>query len=729
MEQQNNIVIYQTENGEDKIDVQLQNETIWLSLDQISSLFQKNKSTISRHIKNIFLAEELDRESVVANFATTAKDGKIYQVDYYNLDMIISVGYRVNSKIATQFRKWATGILKQYLVDGYAVNEKRLQEQKSKITQLPNATYIGFTGTPLSLDDRNTREVFGDYIDVYDMTQAVEDGATRPVYYESRVIKLHLKPEILQLIDAEYDLMAQNADPEVIEKSKKQLGRMETILGDDDTINSLVCDILDHYENYRENLLTGKAMIVAYSRPIALKIYHKILELRPAWKEKVAVVMTSDNKDPEDWRAIIGNKSHKEDLARKFKDNNDPLKIAIVVDMWLTGFDVPSLATMYVYKPMEGHNLMQAIARVNRVFEDKEGGLVVDYIGIASALKKAMNDYTIRDRKNYGNMDIATTAYNKFKEKLQVCRDLLHGFDYSEFATGSNLTRAKLISGAANFIIAREKNKEKDAFIKQALMLHQALSLCSSIVEERLRIEAAFIEAVRIMILRFTESGGGKKISLPEMNKRINELLEQSIKSDGVINLFSDIKEEFSLFDPKFLAEISKMKEKNLAVELLKKLIAEQISIYRHTNIVRSEKFSEMIQESMNRYLNGMLTNEQVIEELLNLAQQIAAAQKEGEDLGLNAEETAFYDALTRPQAVKDFYENDELIAITKELTETLRKNKTIDWQKRESARAKMRMMIKRLLKKHKYPPEGMEDAVQTVMAQCELWTDNVMNV
>lgn len=592
---------------------------------------------------------------------------------------------------------------------------------------LPNATYIGFTGTPLSLDDRNTREVFGDYIDVYDMTQAVEDGATRPVYYESRVIKLHLKPEILQLIDAEYDLMAQNAEPEVIEKSKKQLGQMETILSDDDTINSLVCDILDHYENYRENLLTGKAMIVAYSRPIALKIYHRILELRPNWQDKIAVVMTSSNNDPEDWRAIIGNKSHKEELARKFKDNNDPLKIAIVVDMWLTGFDVPSLATMYVYKPMEGHNLMQAIARVNRVFEDKEGGLVVDYIGIASALKKAMNDYTIRDRKNYGNMDIASTAYNKFREKLQVCRDLLHGFDYSEFATGSNLIRARLISGATNFIIAREKNKEKDAFIKQALMLHQALSLCASIVEEKLRIEAAFLEAVRIMILRLTESGGGKKISLPEMNKRINELLEQSIKSDGVINLFSDIKEEFSLFDPKFLEEISKMKEKNLAVELLKKLIAEQISIYRHTNVVRSEKFSEMIQESMNRYLNGMLTNEQVIEELLNLAKQIASAQKEGEDLGLNAEEAAFYDALTRPQAVKDFYENDELIAITKELTETLRKNKTIDWQKKETARAKMRMLIKRLLKKHKYPPEGVEDAVQTVMTQCELWTDNIM--
>lgn len=616
----------------------------------------------------------------------------------------------------------------------YGLSEKIDKDGNIKVgtariirNSLPNATYIGFTGTPLSLDDRNTREVFGDYIDVYDMTQAVEDGATRPVYYESRVIKLHLKPEILQLVDAEYDLMAQNAEPEVIEKSKKQLGQMETILSDDDTINSLVCDILDHYENYRENLLTGKAMIVAYSRPIALKIYHRILELRPNWQDKIAVVMTSSNNDPEDWRAIIGNKSHKEELARKFKDNNDPLKIAIVVDMWLTGFDVPSLATMYVYKPMEGHNLMQAIARVNRVFEDKEGGLVVDYIGIASALKKAMNDYTIRDRKNYGNMDIASTAYNKFREKLQVCRDLLHGFDYSEFATGSNLVRARLISGATNFIIPREKNKEKDAFIKQALMLHQALSLCASIVEEKLRIEAAFLEAVRIMILRLTESGGGKKISLPEMNKRINELLEQSIKSDGVINLFSDIKEEFSLLDPKFLEEISKMKEKNLAVELLKKLIAEQISIYRHTNVVRSEKFSEMIQESMNRYLNGMLTNEQVIEELLNLAKQIASAQKEGEDLGLNAEEAAFYDALTRPQAVKDFYENDELIAITKELTETLRKNKTIDWQKKETARAKMRMLIKRLLKKHKYPPEGVEDAVQTVMTQCELWTDNIM--
>ena len=593
---------------------------------------------------------------------------------------------------------------------------------------LPNATYIGFTGTPISSKDRSTREVFGDYIDIYDMTQAVEDGATRPVYYESRVIKLNLDEATLKMIDAEYDIMAENADNEVIEKSKRELGQMEAVLGNDNTINSLVCDILDHYENNRENLLTGKAMIVAYSRPIAMKIYKRILELRPAWTEKVAVVMTSGNNDPEEWREIIGNKHHKNELAKKFKDNNSPLKIAIVVDMWLTGFDVPSLATMYVYKPMSGHNLMQAIARVNRVFRDKEGGLVVDYVGIATALKQAMNDYTSRDKKNYGDTDVAKVAYPKFLEKLSVCRDKFHGYDYSKFQNGTDLERAKTISGAVNFIMGREKVDEKDSFVKEALMLHQALSLCSSLVDEDSRFEAAFFESVRVLVLRLTNAGVGKKISLPEMNARINELLKQSIKSDGVINLFSDIKEEFSLFDPKFLQEVANMKEKNLAVELLKKLIAEQVSVYRRTNVVKSEKFSEIMQRSINAYLNGMLTNEEVIEEMLKLAKQIAAAQKEGDKLGLTADELAFYDALTKPQAIKDFYENDELIAITKELADTLRKNKTIDWQKRESARAKMRMLIKKLLKKHKYPPEGMEDAVQTVMTQCELWTDNVMD-
>ena len=609
--------------------------------------------------------------------------------------------------------------------DGEEIAKRVVGTARIIRNSLPNATYIGFTGTPISSKDRSTREVFGDYIDIYDMTQAVEDGATRPVYYESRVTKLNLDEATLRLIDTEYEIMAHNADPEVIEKSKRILGQMEAVLGNDNTINSLVADILDHYENYREGLLTGKAMIVAYSRPIAMKIYKRILELCPTWTEKVGIVMTAGNNDPEEWHDIIGNKRHKDELAKKFKDNDSPMKIAIVVDMWLTGFDVPSLATMYVYKPMSGYNLMQAIARVNRVFRDKEGGLVVDYVGIAAALKQAMNDYTTRDKKNYGDTDVAKVAYPKFLEKLSVCRDMFHGFDYTKFTTGTDLERAKTISGAVNYIIAREKEQEKDAFIKEALMLHQALSLCSSLVCKADRFEAAFFESVRVLVLRLTNTGTGKKISLPEMNARINELLKQSIKSDGVINLFSDIKEEFSLFDSKFLEEVGKMKEKNLAIELLKKLIAEQVSIYRRTNVVKSEKFSEIMQRAVNAYLNGMLTNEEVIAEMLKLAKQLADAHKEGEKLGLTADELAFYDALTKPQAIKDFYENDELIAITKELAETLRKNKTIDWQRKETARAKMRTLIKRLLKKHKYPPEGMDDAVQTVMTQCELWTDN----
>jgi type I restriction enzyme R subunit len=595
---------------------------------------------------------------------------------------------------------------------------------------LPKATYIGFTGTPISQKDRSTREVFGDYIDIYDMTQAVADGATRPVYYESRVIKLHLDPEVLKQIDEEYELMSEEADEEVIEASKKRLAKMETILGDDKTINSLVSDILDHYENYRENLLTGKAMIVAYSRPIAMKIYKRILELRPAWTEKVAVVMTSSNKDPEEWHDIIGNKAHKEELAVKFKDNDSPLKIAIVVDMWLTGFDVPSLATMYVFKPMVGHNLMQAIARVNRVFEDKEGGLVVDYIGIAAALKQAMKDYTSRDQSNFGEMDVAMIAYNKFKEKLEVCHDLFHGYDYSAFSGGSDLARSQAISGAVNFILGKEPKEGAEAtwktFVKEAFLLKQALSLCAALAVYNDRVEAAFFEACRVLVLRLMSQGGQHRLSLPEINERINALLKQAVKSDGVVNLFSDIKEDFSIFDPQLLDEISKMKEKNIAVEMLKKLLMEQVSIFKRTNLVKSEEFSETLKRVMNGYINGLIDNEQVIQELLKLAAQIQNANQEGEDLGLSEEELAFYDALTRPEAIKDFYENDELVSLTRELTDTLRRSRTIDWEKRDDARAKMRMMVKKLLKRYKYPPEGMEDAVQTVLAQCELWTDNV---
>lgn len=593
---------------------------------------------------------------------------------------------------------------------------------------LTNATFIGFTGTPISFKDRNTREVFGDYIDIYDMTQAVEDGATRPVYYESRVVHIKLDENVLKLIDATYDLLEQKADSATIEKSKKMLGQMESVLGADETIDSLCKDIVEHYEKYRENLLTGKAMIVAYSRTIAMKIYRKILELRPAWKQKIAVVMTSGNSDPEGWKEVIGNKAYKEELARKFKDNDDPLKIAIVVDMWLTGFDVPSLATMYVYKPMHGYSLMQAIARVNRVFRDKEGGLIVDYVGIASALKEAMKEYTSRDRQKYGDMDIAKTAYPKFQEKLQVCKDLMHGFDYGIFFTGTSLQMAQSISGGVNFVLDAKVPKRKELFQKEALLLKQAQSLCSSMTTETERREAAYFEAVRSTVVKITYGGqGGKPLSLKEINAQINELLKASVKSEGVINLFDtgNVGEKFSLFDPAVLEEIAKMKEKNVVVEILRKLMAEQISIYRRTNIVQATTFSEKITGLMNSYYNGLITNEEVIKELLKTADEIRKLKEEGAELGLTEEEKAFYDALTKPENIKDFYQNDELVAMTRELTEMLRKNRTIDWQKKETARAGMRKMVKRLLKKYHYPPEKYEDAIETVISQCEMWTDN----
>ena len=593
---------------------------------------------------------------------------------------------------------------------------------------LPNATFIGFTGTPVSSKDRNTREVFGDYIDIYDMTQAVEDGSTRPVYYESRVIHLRLDKNTLELIDSTYDLLEQQADSVTIEKSKKMLGQMESVLGADSTIASLVDDIVQHYENGRANLLTGKAMIVAYSRPIAMKIYRRLMEVRPDWKEKVGVVMTGGNNDPEDWKEIIGTKHHKEELARRFKDNDDPMKIAIVVDMWLTGFDVPSMHTMYVYKPMHGYNLMQAIARVNRVFKDKEGGLVVDYVGIAGALKAAMNEYTVRDRAKYGDMDIAKTAYPKFQEKLQVCRDLFHGFDYSAFLNGTPLIMAQMISDGANFVLDPKGKDRKDLFLKEALLMKQAMSLCASMTTDKERREQAYFEAVRSTVVKLTYGGnGGKPLSLKEINAQINELLKASIQSEGVISLFDsrNVGENFSLFDPNILEEISKMKQKNIAVEILRKLLAEQVSLYKRTNLVQSQKFSEMIIRIMNAYYNGPISNEKVIEEMLEAAEQMMKLHQAGEDLGLTQEELAFYDALTKPQAIKDFYENETLVEMTRELTEMLRKNRTIDWQKKETARATMRKMVKRLLKKYDYPPNQCESAIDTVISQCELWTDN----
>ena len=592
---------------------------------------------------------------------------------------------------------------------------------------LPGASFIGFTGTPISDRDRDTEEVFGNYIDIYDMSQAVDDGATRPVYYESRVVNLNLDPETIQLLDDEFDRLAdEGATEEQIMKAKQEHSRLEVLLGEDATIDALVKDIIKHYEQNRAQELTGKAMIVALTRSIAIKIYRRMLELRPGWTEKVKVVMSSSNQDPEDWQPIIGTEAYKKELARKFKDNDDPMKIAIVRDMWLTGFDVPSLATMYVYKPMRGHNLMQAIARVNRVFPGKEGGLIVDYVGIAQALKSAMQQYTNRDRRRFGDPDIAKTALLKWKEEMEICRDQLHGYDYSRFFSDDNTQRALAITGGANFLLEPSKQQLKKNFTEHSNLLHNATTLCRSLLDEQQKAEVCYMDALRVMMLKLSQQG---KISRHEINQRIGDLIRQSVKSDGVINLFGDKKVEFSLFDEAFLKEIKNMKERNIAIELLKKLMHEKIKQQKKTNIIQSDLFSEMLQLCLSNYMKGLLTNEEVIEELLKMAQQMKQAEAEAGDLGLTPEEKAFYDALSTPEGVRQAYSDEEFVALTRELTDVLHRNRTIDWNRKDSARARMRVMVKRLLKKYKYPPEGAKKALETVMRQCDHWADDEENI
>lgn len=592
---------------------------------------------------------------------------------------------------------------------------------------LPGASFIGFTGTPISDRDRDTEEVFGHYIDIYDMSQAVDDGATRPVYYESRVVNLRLDDDTMKLLNDEFDHLGdEGATEEQIRKAKQEHSRLEVLLGEDATIDTLTRDIVHHYEDNRAQELTGKAMIVALTRPIAIKIYRKILELRPGWTEKVKVVMSGSNQDPEDWQQIIGNEAYKKELARKFKDDDDPMKIAIVRDMWLTGFDVPSLATMYVYKPMSGHNLMQAIARVNRVFPGKEGGLIVDYVGIAQALKSAMQQYTNRDRHRFGDPDIAKTALLKWREEMEVCRDQLHGFDYTGFFAQDNTKRAAAITAGANYLSAPALLQKKKDFMEHSALLHNATTLCRSLLDERQKTEVCYMDALRVMMLKLSQKG---KISRHEINERIGDLLRQSVKTDGVINLFGDRQIEFSLFDEAFLQEVKNMKERNLAVELLTKLLKERIRQQKKTNITQSDLFSDMLSRSLSNYLKGLLTNEEVIQELLKMAQQMKHAEDEGNDLGLTSEEKAFYDALSTPEGVRQAYSDEEFVALTKELTEVLHTNRTIDWNRKESARAKMRVLVKRLLKKYKYPPEGAKKALETVMRQCDHWADDDENV
>lgn len=595
---------------------------------------------------------------------------------------------------------------------------------------LPNAMFVGFTGTPISERDRDTEEVFGDYIDVYDMTQAVADGATRPVYYESRVIKLNLDDETLKQLDIEFDKLAdEGATAEQIEDAKHMNSGIRGILNKDKTIESLCKDIITHYEENRQQVTCGKAMIVALDKEAAVKIYRQLLKMRPSWKNKMQVVVSSSNKDNPDWMDVIRPKKEDgkhywtdKEFAALFKDDNSEMKIAIVVDMWLTGFDVPSLATMYVYKPMRGHNLMQAIARVNRVFPEKEGGLIVDYVGIASALKQAMQDYTKRDRQRFGNPDIKEAALNKFNEKLEICQDLMHGYDYSDFIDGSDSQRATLITGGVNFMLSPKQEQKRKNFIKESQLLHNAMTLCRSLLTVAQKRVVGFMDAVRILLIRYTQKG---KISKKEINERIATLLEQSIQSDGVVNLFANVEREFSLFDEAFIEEIRNMKERNIAVQLLEKLLKERIRNYERTNVVQSQKFSDLMNQALSNYLKGMLTNEEVIEELLKMAQAIKQDEDEGNELGLSQEEKAFYDALSSPEGIKEAYSSEQFKALTIALTEQLRKNRTIDWNKKDSARASMRRIIKRLLREYKYPPKGFEQALSTVMRQCEKWAED----
>ena len=617
----------------------------------------------------------------------------------------------------------------QYGDVSYDVLKARTKKGYAKLMReaLPNASFIGFTGTPISDRDRDTQEVFGDYIDIYDMTQSVRDHATLPVYYESRAMKLKLNPEILEQLDKEFDTLDSLGITDMqLEKTKHKLSRLEEVLGAPETINSLVDDILLHYTKYRQDELTGKVMIVAYNRKIAMDIYRRILALQPTWTEKVKVVMTSNNQDPEEWRSVIGNEAYRKQLATDFKDENSPLKIAIVVDMWLTGFDVPSLSTMYMYKPMAGHNLMQAIARVNRVFPEKEGGLIVDYIGIAQALKRAMKEYTDRDKKRFGDPDIAKTALTTYREKDEICRDLFFGFDFSQYPSATDAEKGLIIKSAANFLLAPDKEPRRIAFIKESALLHNAVTLCRSLLsDDQLQI-VAFYDAVRVLLMRFETSRNS--VRAKEVNERIRNLLSQSVQSEGIVVLFDDKNRDFSIFDETFLEEIRHMKEKNLAVEILKRLLKGVINGYKQTNIVQSARFSELLSQALSLYLKGMLTNEEVISELIRLAHQIKAAEKQGNELGLTAEEKAFYDALTQQEAVRQAYSDEQFIALTKELTDKLRKNRTIDWNKRESAQAGMRKMVKHLLREYDYPPEGQKQALEVVMQQCEQWAEQEYN-
>ena len=587
---------------------------------------------------------------------------------------------------------------------------------------LPNATFIGFTGTPINFEDKSTVEVFGDYIDIYDMTQAVEDGATVPIYYENRTAKIKLNEALLKKIDAEYDKLAEEATELMIEKSKSDLSSIEAIIGSKERLNLLADDIIAHYED-RQYVLTGKAMIVCMTRRIAINLYKIILNKRPEWDKKVKVVLTSRNTDDEEWHDIIGNKTYRDHLMTEFKDEKSDFKIAIVVDMWLTGFDVPSMATMYIDKPMKGHNLMQAIARVNRVYKDKEAGLIVDYIGMAAELKNALSQYTKRDQDKIPDLG---QAYSVAVAKLEIMRDFFYGFDYTDFFGTDNSRRLQVIADGVDFAL-RFDEEEKKAFIKEATALSQAETLCRSLLDEKLKQEIAFFKSMKAGICK---CGGNAGITSNEINARIMTMLEQAIEQDGVYNIFAKAGQknpEISILSDEYMDQIRRMKHKNIAAEMLRKLLEDNIRVFARTGVVKAKLFSEKMQQLLKAYNNRLVTSAEVIEELLKLSQEMTAAYKAGDEKGLSTEELAFYDALVADPNVLLKMKDDVLVQMAHELTDLIRKNRTVDWDKKESARAYMRTQVKHLLRKYHYPPEKAKGAIDVVIKQAELMSSNIV--
>jgi len=596
---------------------------------------------------------------------------------------------------------------------------------------LPNASFIGFTGTPIESEDKSTPAVFGHYIDVYDMTRAVEDEATVKIYYENRVIKLESDDEELKKIDEEFEEITEGQEENEKEKNKSKWSRLEAVVGSPNRIKKLALDIVNHYEE-KSKIIDGKAMIVCMSRRICVDLYDAIIKLRPDWhsddldKGKIKIVMTGSAGDEERLQKHIGGKQRRDTLAKRMKDNGDELKIVIVRDMWLTGFDVPSMHTMYIDKPMKGHNLIQAISRVNRVFKDKAGGVIVDYLGILESLKKALNEYTDNDRKNTG-ID-TSAAVMVMQEKLEILQNIMHEFDYSDYMGTSQVARIRAITGGMNFILGKPEKEQKE-FKQIAVELAKAHSLCAATTEGReCALEVSYFKAVKASLTKLQEKKVQKK-SKKEIEERVNQMLQRSIISEEVIDVFDVMgmeRPDISILSEEFLEEIKNIKYKNLAAEMLKKLLEGNIKTMERKNLVKSEKFSEKLKKALNKYRNQAITNVEVIEELLKMAKEMKKDAENEKDLGMNEDEIAFYYALTADDAVKQFMEDDVLKKIAHELTRAIRRNVTIDWSVRKSAQAGMRRIIKRLLKKYDYPPEQAKNALKTVMRQAELMCGNV---